>query len=61
MEESYPAIDTHAHLDELPDPGAAIEEAKQAAVLGIVAVGQDIPSNQKILEMASQHGGFVFP
>jgi TatD DNase family protein len=56
-----PVIDTHAHLDELPDPVAAIEEAREKAVLGIVAVGQDIPSNQKTLEIADQHAGFVFP
>jgi len=56
-----PIIDTHAHLDELPDSEAAIEEAKKGAVLGIVAVGQDIPSNQKTLEIASRHSEFVFP
>ncbi|UCD87070.1 MAG: TatD family hydrolase [Desulfobacterales bacterium] len=61
MQKLPPAIDTHAHLDELPDPEAAIQEAQKGAVLGIVAVGQDIRSNQKTLEIASQHPGFVFP
>jgi len=54
-------IDTHAHLDELPDPEAAIKEAQEGGVLGIVAVGQDIASNQKTLEIAGEHPGFVFP
>ncbi len=56
-----PVIDTHAHLDELPDPEAAIKEARERGVLGIVAVGQDISSNQKTIEMARRHPGFVFP
>jgi len=56
-----PVIDTHAHLDELPDPEAAIKEAREGGVLGIVAVGQDISSNQKAIEMARRHPGFVFP
>jgi len=56
-----PIIDTHAHLDELPDPEAAIKEARDGSVVAIVAVGQDIPSNQKTLEMAGRHPGFIFP
>jgi len=61
MEKIHSAVDTHAHLDELPDPEAAIKEAREGGVLGIVAVGQDISSNQKTIEMAGQHPGFVFP
>ena len=53
-------IDTHAHLDELPDPEAAIKEAREGNVMGIVAVGQDIASNQKTLEIADQYPGLVF-
>ncbi|HID30405.1 MAG TPA: TatD family deoxyribonuclease [Desulfobacterales bacterium] len=56
-----PVIDTHAHLDELPDPEMAIREAQEGGVTGIVAVGQDINSNQKTLEIAGRHRGFVFP
>lgn len=54
-------IDTHAHLDELPDPDRAIKEAQDGDVQAIVAVGQDISSNQKTLEMAGRYAGFVFP
>ena len=61
MKKSSPIIDTHAHLDELPDPEAAIKEAREGSVAAIVAVGQDIPSNQKTLEMAGRHPGFIFP
>jgi TatD DNase family protein len=56
-----PVIDTHAHLDELPNPEAAIIEAQEGAVLGIVAVGQDMRSNEKTLAIASRHEGFVYP
>jgi TatD DNase family protein len=56
-----PVIDTHAHLDELPEPEAAIKEAREGAIMGIVAVGQDIPSNQKTLDIASRHERYVYP
>jgi TatD DNase family protein len=56
-----PVIDTHAHLDELPDPKAAIKEAQEEGILGIVAVGQDLTSNHKTLEIAREHPSFVFP
>lgn len=54
-------IDTHAHLDELPDPDAAIKEAQEAGLLGIVAVGQDLSSNQKTIQIAERCAGFIFP
>ena len=57
----FPVIDTHAHLDELPDVRVAIKEALEGGVLAIVAVGQDISSNQKTLEIATQNSGCVFP
>ena len=61
MKKPLPVIDTHAHLDELADAGASIEEARAAGVIGIVAVGQDIASNRKTLALASQYPGFVYP
>jgi TatD DNase family protein len=54
-------IDTHAHLDELPDSETAVKEARDSGVLGIVAIGQDIPSNRKTMEIANGHPGYVFP
>jgi len=61
MKQPPPVIDTHAHLDELSDPEATIEEARAAGVEAIVAIGQDIPSNQKTLDIAGQNPGFVYP
>jgi TatD DNase family protein len=59
--QGLPVIDTHVHLEELPDPGGSIEEARAAGVSAIVAVGQDISSNKKALEIADQFPGFVYP
>lgn len=56
-----PLIDTHAHLDEIEDIERAIEEAKSSGVIAIVAVGSDIPSNLKVLELAARHPSFIFP
>lgn len=61
MKKAHPVIDTHAHLDELPDPEAAIKEARKGGLLAIVAVGQDMSSNLKTLEIAGRHPGFIFP
>ena len=54
-------IDTHAHFEELADPLAAVEEAQEGGVSAIVAVGQDIASNEKALEMADRFPGYVYP
>jgi len=56
-----PIIDTHVHLDELSDPEGAIKEAREAGLSGIIAVGMDLLSNQKILEYSHKYPGFVFP
>ena len=56
-----PVIDTHAHLDELSDLETSLKEAREGGVIAIVAVGQDIASNQKTLEIADKHPEFVFP
>jgi TatD DNase family protein len=58
---SFPVIDTHAHLDELPHPQEGVNEARAAGVVAIVAVGQDVASNRKTMEIAGQNPGFVFP
>ncbi len=44
-------IDTHAHLDHLENLNPALEEAAAAGVEGIVAVGEDLDSNRKNLEI----------
>jgi TatD DNase family protein len=59
--EHYPLIDGHAHLEEVEDLPRALGEAREASVRGIIAVGMDLASNRKTLEIAGQHGGYVYP
>ncbi len=54
-------FDVHAHLEELSDLSDALSEAKTSGVKGIVAVGMDLESNKKTLEISQLHRGFVFP
>jgi TatD DNase family protein len=56
-----PVIDTHVHLDQIHNPDEAILEARKAGLSGIVAVGMDRTSNEKILGMAERYPGVVFP
>lgn len=57
----YRLIDSHAHLEELDDLDSAIDRAKQSGVVAIVAVGSDHQSNNRVLEIAARHAGFVHP
>jgi len=43
--------DTHAHLDELEDLDGAIERARKAGVMGIVALSMDLSSCRKNIEI----------
>jgi TatD DNase family protein len=45
-------IDTHCHLDQIENIDAALEEAKKVGVEAIIAVGTDLKSNIKNLEIA---------
>ena len=54
-------IDTHAHLDEIPDLEGALNRAQDAGVQAIVGVGTDQASNEKILRLADRFPGFVLP
>ena len=53
-------IDTHAHLDEIEDLERQITSARESRLVAIIAVGSDIASNQKVLEIADQYKGFVY-
>jgi TatD DNase family protein len=57
----YQLIDTHAHLEEIEDLEKVLEDARQSGVVAIVAVGSDMASNQKVLQIAESHKGFVYP
>jgi TatD DNase family protein len=57
----YKLIDTHAHLDELSNLDSVLEEAKDAGIIAIVAVGSNHQSNIKTLEISQEHNRFVYP
>lgn len=48
-------VDTHIHLDEVPDWRAAVDEAVAAGVASLVAMGVDIASSRDAVEKAEQH------
>lgn len=54
-------IDTHVHLDELDDLSKIFEEAKEAGVKGMIAVGSDVESNKKILEISKLYPQYIYP
>lgn len=56
----YRLIDTHAHLDEIENLDIALTDAKKTGVIAIIAVGSDLSSNVKTLEIAARYPGFVY-
>ncbi|MCJ7605973.1 MAG: TatD family hydrolase [Dehalococcoidales bacterium] len=54
-------IDTHAHLDEYDDIVPVMEGARNAGLTAVIAVGLDIPTNGRTLEIAGLYPGFVYP
>jgi len=57
----YRLIDSHAHLDELTNRDLMLEEAKENGIIAIVAVGSNLESNVKTLEIAQRYYTFVYP
>jgi len=57
----YSLIDTHAHLEEIPNLEQALSEAKTADITAIIAVGMDYETNQQALDFARTYQGFVYP
>ena len=57
----YRLVDSHAHLDEVDGIDAAIQQAEQAGVAAVIAVGQDYESNLKVLELAAKYSPIVLP
>ena len=54
-------VDSHAHLEELDDLPNSLQEAESVGVCGIIAVGMDIESNRKILQIAAANPQLVYP
>ncbi len=50
-------IDTHAHLDALDDPAAAVARAREAGVTRILTIGTDPTSWAEMLPIVEEHAG----
>jgi TatD DNase family protein len=57
----YELIDTHAHLDEIENLAPVLAGARRAGVVAVIAVGVDMSSNEKVLRLAGEHPGLVYP
>ena len=56
-----PLVDCHAHLEQLDDLPKSLQEAKEAGVCGILAVGMDVESNERTLRIARANPQYVYP
>lgn len=54
-------IDTHAHLDLIQDTDAAIQLAKQSGVTAIMAVGEEVNSNRRVLQLTESYPSYIYP
>ena len=54
-----PLVYAHAHLDQVGNPTASLQDAKASGVAGVVAVGKDVESNHKSLDIAREQPGYV--
>lgn len=54
-------IDTHVHLEQIPDLPVIIDRCKEAGVLAIVAAGMDLESNKSIISISKDYPGYCFP
>jgi TatD DNase family protein len=50
-------IDTHAHLDALEDPAAAVARAREAGVTRVISIGTGIESCRAALAIAEENDG----
>jgi TatD DNase family protein len=57
---TYRLIDTHAHLDEIEDIDGALAGARAAGLVAVIAVGVDMKSNRRVLELAGKYKGLVY-
>lgn len=61
MQLAYSVIDGHVHLDQIKDLDRTLADARNAGVSGIIAVGMDLDSNRRTLELARIHSGYIHP
>jgi len=61
MPEDLLLVDTHAHLEEVPDLDSALARARRAGVRAVIAVSSDLASSRRALEISRDYPGFVFP
>ena len=54
-------IGTHVHLDMMPDPDQAVARARENGLGAIMAVGMDLDSNRRILDLEAKHPDMVRP
>ena len=54
-------IDTHAHLDQIESVETVVQNALEGGIRAIIAVGMNKASNRKILNLADQFAGTVYP
>lgn len=56
-------IDSHIHLDadQYPDPSGCIKRAVYAGVTAMVVPGTGPASNRKVIDLAREHPGVVYP
>ena len=52
-------IDSHAHLDSLAEPGAALARARAAGVTRVITIGTGIDSCRRSLELTSDDGVYA--
>src|SRR5258707_8770125 len=60
---SFTMIDSHVHLDaeQYPDPSGAIKRALYEGVTAMVVPGTGTASNRKVMDLARQYPGVVYP
>jgi TatD DNase family protein len=54
-------VDCHAHLEQLDDLPKSLQEAKEAGVCGVIGVGMDVESNERVLQIAEAHPCYIYP
>lgn len=61
MNDCIELIDGHAHLNELNDIPGECARARDMGISAIIGVGMDMASNRRILALAEEYPGYVFP